>query len=100
MTDFQALSTRHRRAVRLCYDMRYTDVRQTERAGLRRFRIMKARDLAMRTWERYKQERIQQGRKDLARELLDIMDNQPPDKRVDAVYEFLSNMRKNGDKRK
>ena len=61
----------------------------------------------MMIWERYKKERIEQGveigreegRKELAREALEIMDKQALDKRVDAVYEFMSNVRKNGGKR-
>ena len=73
-------------------------------AGLQAFLIMKGRDLVMRTWERYKQERIEQGvgigvekgREDLAREVMEFMDKQPPDKRDDALYDFLSNLRKNG----
>ncbi len=65
-------------------------------AGLQAFLIMKARDLAMRTWERYKKERIEQGREELAREVMEFMDKQPPDKRDDALYDFLSNLRKNG----
>ena len=69
-------------------------------AGLQAYLIMRARDLVMKTWERYKQERIEQGvergREDLAREALDLMEKQPPDKVVDALYEFLSKARKNG----
>ena len=51
----------------------------------------------MNTWERYKQERVEQGREAMAREALHLMDKQPPDKVVDALYEFLSKARKNGD---
>ena len=81
-------------------------------AGLQAYLIMRARDLIMKTWERYKRERVEQGieigvgigvekgreegREDLARELLDIMDKQPPDERNAAVYDFLSKIRKNG----
>ena len=69
-------------------------------AGLQAYLIMRARDLIMKTWERYKQERIEQGveigREDMARKVMDIMDKQPPDKVVDALYEFLSKVRKNG----
>ncbi len=77
-------------------------------AGLQAFLIMKARDMVMRTWERYKQERIEQGveigvgigrvegREDLAREVMEIMDKQPPDKVVKALHDFLSEVRKNG----
>ena len=58
----------------------------------------------MKTWERYKEERLARGRKEgreegrenLAREALDLMEKQPPDKVVDALYEFLSKARKNG----
>ena len=65
-------------------------------AGLQAYLIMRARDLVMKTWERYKQERIEQGRADMAREALEFMDKQPPDKMVEALYEFLSKARKNG----
>ena len=54
----------------------------------------------MKTWERYEQERLargrEEGRENLAREAMDLMDKQPPDKVVDALYEFLSKVRKNG----
>ena len=62
----------------------------------------------MNTWERYKQERIEQGveigvwigvekgRADLAREAMEFMDKQPPEKMDEALYEFLSKARKNG----
>ena len=62
----------------------------------------------MKTWERYKEERIEQGvkigvekgreegREDLAREALELMEKQPPEKRDEALYEFLSKARKNG----
>ena len=50
----------------------------------------------MKTWERYKQERIKRGREDLAREAMEFMDKQPPETRDEALYEFLSKARKNG----
>ena len=65
-------------------------------AGLQAYLIMRARDLVMKTWERYKEERIAKGREDMAREVMEFMDKQPPDKVVDALYEFLSKARKNG----
>ena len=73
-------------------------------AGLQAYLIMRARDLIMKTWERYEQERLARGRKegmekgreDLAREALELMDKQPPEKRDEALYEFLSKARKNG----
>ena len=66
-------------------------------AGLQAYLIMRARDLIMRTWERYKQERIQQGRKEIAQEVLDLMDKHAsPEERADAVYDYLTKIRKNG----
>ena len=69
-------------------------------AGLQAYLIMRARDLVMKTWERYKQERIEQGvgrgREAMAREAMEFMDKQPPEKRDEALYEFLSKARKNG----
>ena len=65
-------------------------------AGLQAYLIMRARDLIMKTWERYKEERIKQGREGLAREVLDLMDKQPPEKMAEALYDFLSKVRKNG----
>ena len=49
----------------------------------------------MKTWESYARERFEKGREDMAREALEFMDKQPPDKVVDALYEFLSKVRKN-----
>ena len=69
-------------------------------AGLQAYLIMRARDLIMKTWERYEQERLargrEEGREGLAREALDLMDKQPPEKRGEVLYEFLSKVRKNG----
>ena len=74
--------------------------------------IMRERDLAMKTWETFRRERfesgvevgvkrgreegIEEGREDLAREMLAFLDRQAPGEGVDALYDFLSKIGKNG----
>lgn len=61
----------------------------------------------MKTWETYSRERFasgisagvkvgrEEGRKELAREMMDILDKRPPGEKVDALREFLSNIIEN-----
>ena len=62
--------------------------------------IMRGRDLAMKTWETFRRERfesgVEKGREDLAREMLAFLDKQAPGEGVDALYDFLSKIGKNG----
>ena len=69
-------------------------------AALQAYLIMRGRDLAMKTWETFRRERfdsgVEKGREDLAREMLDFLDRQAPGEGVDALYDFLSKIGKNG----
>ena len=66
-------------------------------AALQAYLIMRGRDLAMKTWETFRRERYSKGREDLAREMLAFLDKQAPGEGVDALYDFLSKIGKNGD---
>ena len=74
-------------------------------AALQAYLIMRGRDLAMKTWETFRSERynkgredgVEEGREDLAREMLAFLDKQAPGEGVDALYDFLSKIGKNGD---
>ena len=86
-------------------------------AALLAYLIMRGRDLAMKTWETFRRERFEsgvevgvkrgreegieegreEGREDLAREMLAFLDRQAPGEGVDALYDFLSKIGKNGD---
>ena len=77
-------------------------------AALQAYLIMRGRDLAMKTWETFRRERFdsgvevgmkrgrEEGREDLAREMIDFLDRQAPGEGVDALYDFLSKIGKNG----
>ena len=73
-------------------------------AALQAYLIMRGRDLAMKTWETFRRERfesgveagVEKGREDLAREMLAFLDRQAPGEGVDALYDFLSKIGKNG----
>ena len=89
-------------------------------AALHAYLAMRARDLAMKTWETFKRERFEsgvavgvkrgreegreegrekgreEGRGDLAREMMEILDKREPGEGVDALREFLSKISENG----
>ena len=73
-------------------------------AALQAYLIMRGRDFIMKTWETFRRERfesgvdvgVEKGREDLAREMLDFLDRQAPGEGVDALYDFLSKIGKNG----
>ena len=69
-------------------------------AALQAYLAMRVRDWAMKTWETFKMERYnkgrEEGREDLAREMMSILDERAPDEGVDALYEFLSKIIENG----
>ena len=73
-------------------------------AALQAYLIMRARDLAMKTWETFRMERYnkgrvegrEEGREGLAREMMELLDKREPGEGVDALYEFLSKISENG----
>ena len=89
-------------------------------AALQAYLIMRARDLAMKTWETFRMERYnkgrvegreegrvegrvegreegrEEGRGDLAREMMELINKREPGEGVGALYEFLSKISENG----
>ena len=69
-------------------------------AALHAYLAMRVRDLIMKTWETFKMERYnkgrEDGREDLAREMMSILDKRDPGEGVDALYDFLSKISENG----